>query len=687
MAKQEEDIIYSIKLDIDATNASLKEYTQAATAASTAQKGLTASSKEAQEAGEREEKARKRSKEVVEAEAGSIKALREENKRLTEARNNTTLATEAGRKKVDEYNKMLDKNNEAIKNNVDQYTKQKIGIGDYSQALDKATPGTAAFSSGINTATASAKAFIATPLGMVLAGVGLALGALMKYFQGSEEGQNRLNKIMAIGSAIMEKLMDVVENVGEAIYDAFTNPKQALLDLVELIKTNLVNRFTALAVIMDGIVNLDFKKIGNGVIQLGTGVEDVIGKTQNLAKEITKTFDVAIEQGKRLAELQSQIDRDDRKLTVERSRVGLEVIKLRTRAISEEGDVKRATIKEAIALEEALSARQVAIAEKRREQAALRVKLNGDDKDALKELADAEAALYDAQATKYEGTLKFQKQLESLNDEDRAKKQKQREEDAALDKEYDDKAWAATVAGLERDKKARDQAQKDKEKSDKANAEKELKIENIKAGGVTSLIDKVTGKRVDAQKLYSTVFKKGALGETYANTKAAAIAAFKSLAGIPIVGPILGVAAAAAATAFGLEQAVGISAIPFATGGKTRRLSGTRIKAHHGIPIRRSNGDNLLATVAIDEAIVNKEQQARLGGDAAFRKAGVPGFAGGGNLSEELETRIAANATDTNSILSIVESAIANIKPILIVDELEAKQMMDAQIKSRAQVI
>lgn len=687
MAKQEEDIIYSIKLDIESTNASLKEYTQVATAASTAQKNLTTSTKESLEAAEREEKARKRSKDVVDAEAGSIKALREENKKLTEARNSTTLATEEGRKKVAEINKQLDENNAKIKDNVDAYTKQKIGIGDYSSALDKAIPGTAAFTSGISAATASAKAFIATPLGMVLAGIGLALGALTKYFQGSEEGQDRLNKIMAVGSAIMEKLMDVVENIGEAIYNAFTNPKQALLDLVDLIKTNLVNRFTALAVIIDGVVNMDFKKIGNGVLQLGTGVEDVIGKTQNLAKEITKTFDVAIEQGKRLADLQSQIDKDDRKLTVERSRVNLEVIKLRTRAISEEGDVKRATIKEAIALEEALSAKQVAIAEKRREQAALRVKLNGDDKEALKELADAEAALYDAKASAFEATLRFQKQLEQLNDEDRAKKKAQEDEDAAAAEKRRQDELDAEKKKLDDKKKLEDKARKDKEIADKAAADKELKVENIKAGGMTSLIDRVTGKRLDSQKLYNTVFKKGALGETYANTKAAAIAAFKSLAGIPIVGPILGVAAAAAATAFGLEQAVGISAIPFATGGKTRRLSGTRIKAHHGIPIRRSNGDNLLATVAIGEAIVNKEQQARLGGDAAFRKAGVPGFASGGNLSEELETRIAANATDQNSILSIVDAAISNIKPILIVDELEAKQMLDSQIKSRAQVI
>src|SRR3546814_16288829 len=62
------------------------------------------------------------------------------------------------------------------------------------------------------------------------------------------------------------------------------------------------------------------------------------------------------------------------------------------------------------------------------------------------------------------------------------------------------------------------------------------------------------------------------------------------------------------------------AAPPFASGGKVRG----------GIPIRRSNGDNVLATLKTGEVVLNEKQQSMLGGDATFKAIGVPGFATGG---------------------------------------------------------
>ena len=66
----------------------------------------------------------------------------------------------------------------------------------------------------------------------------------------------------------------------------------------------------------------------------------------------------------------------------------------------------------------------------------------------------------------------------------------------------------------------------------------------------------------------------------------------------------------------------------FAKGGAV--LSGQKIGANHGVPITRSNGDNLLATVKTGEVILNEAQQNALGGAATFARIGVPGFASGG---------------------------------------------------------
>lgn len=64
---------------------------------------------------------------------------------------------------------------------------------------------------------------------------------------------------------------------------------------------------------------------------------------------------------------------------------------------------------------------------------------------------------------------------------------------------------------------------------------------------------------------------------------------------------------------------------PFATGG---RVTG-------GVPIHRSNGDNVLATLKVGEVVLNEKQQQMLGGDAVFKAIGVPGFASGGVVSSQ----------------------------------------------------
>lgn len=91
---------------------------------------------------------------------------------------------------------------------------------------------------------------------------------------------------------------------------------------------------------------------------------------------------------------------------------------------------------------------------------------------------------------------------------------------------------------------------------------------------------------------------------------------------------------AIAAGIVGAIQIATISAQAFAQGGKV--LSGERVNSNSGARIRRSNGDNVLATVRTGEVVLNEQQQARLGGARTFKKIGVPGFATGGYTGDPL---------------------------------------------------
>ena len=312
------------------------------------------------------------------AEDNSVKALRVQNAELIKQRDLINTKTTDGQNRIMALNAQIDANSKEINKNSSALEKQKMNIGNYASALDRLVPGLGGMITGLQGATKAALAFIATPLGLILAAIGLSLGALISYFKGSEEGQDRLNKIMQIGSAIMERVMDVVEDVGEAIFNAFTNPKKAAIDLYEFVKDNLINRFTAFGVILDGIINLDFKKIANGVIQAGTGVENATDKVLNLSKSIKEAAELGIQQGTDLAKLQKEIRDAENKYAKDSANISIEVAKLREKSLSQEGDQKRKTIQEAIDLEKGLSNQAVSLANKRLQLAKLELGTNGE---------------------------------------------------------------------------------------------------------------------------------------------------------------------------------------------------------------------------------------------------------------------------------------------------------------------
>lgn len=96
--------------------------------------------------------------------------------------------------------------------------------------------------------------------------------------------------------------------------------------------------------------------------------------------------------------------------------------------------------------------------------------------------------------------------------------------------------------------------------------------------------------------------------------------------------PVPNFAAAALAGAFGAAQTAIIAAQPAAKGGLiggVQQQSDGLVVAAQNIPTM-ANGDNVLATLRRGEVVLNKKQQAMLGGAPTFRAIKVPGFAEGG---------------------------------------------------------
>jgi len=372
------------------------------------------------------------------------------------------LATEEARaskegKQLEAIIKQQDASVKALNGNLGNF---RDNVGDYENSFKRAgasfqqiAPGAAGAANGIYGMFKASLAFIATPIGIVVAALGASLFALTSYFKGSEEGQNRLNKITAVGAAIFEQFMNVVEAVGEALFDAFTNPQQALKDIGNFFKDQIVNRFVGLLELIPQLgkaIGLLFKgqfaeagKVAvDAAAKVGLGVENATDKIKGLINETTKLVDAGIAYGNKIAAVQAKIDAEERKLIVERAETNLKVAKLREEAITLEGAAKRKALEEAIALETQLSDREVAFARLSLTLAKLKRDANGDDKEALKEVAEAQARVTDAEKLRFDNTVKFRKQLKSLDEEE--KKGEAEKEKAITDR--------MTAAGKEIDK-------------------------------------------------------------------------------------------------------------------------------------------------------------------------------------------------------------------------------------------
>ena len=94
---------------------------------------------------------------------------------------------------------------------------------------------------------------------------------------------------------LFARILDVLGPLKDALVGAFNDPKQAVLDLWEVIKTNIMNRimgivdtFKFLGKTIQAAFNLDWDAVkensaavGESIVQTLTGVDNLVGKVKD----------------------------------------------------------------------------------------------------------------------------------------------------------------------------------------------------------------------------------------------------------------------------------------------------------------------------------------------------------------------------------------------------------------------
>ena len=328
------------------------------------------------------------------------------------------------------------------------------------------------------------KSFKSLRVAIIASGIGallIAVVALQQAFTRSEAGQNKFAKLMGVIGSVVNNLLDLLADLGEALIYAFENPKEALTSFINLLKEQVVNRFTGLLELIPKLgkaINLLFKgefseagKVaGNAVGKVVLGVENVVEKTQeaiNKTKEFVKELEEEAKIAAKIADDRAKADKIERENTVARAKADREIADLRFKAEQRDKFAVSERIKfleQASALEEEITNQEIEAARLRFEAKKEENALSKSTKEDLDEQAQLEAQLIGLNTSKLRLQKRLQTSLTTFRNEEKA------ERAAALKAEED--AQKAELKRIEEKEKA-EQIARDKKKAEDEKAEQE----------------------------------------------------------------------------------------------------------------------------------------------------------------------------------------------------------------------
>lgn len=266
-------------------------------------------------------------------------------------------------------------------------------------------------------------ALVSTGIGALV----VVVGTLFAAFQRIQGVQDAFKAGSAALGTILERVTDVVADLGQFLINAFQNPQQAIKDLWNLIKENIVNRFEglidqarALGRVLKATFTLDFDELtagledyGNALIKTTTGVEDAIGKMKEFGGEMAGAAKAAYD----LAQAENALADATIKNTVARAKNNKEIAENRLIAADQARSIedRRAALETALALEKKNMEAAVALAlEELRIQRA-RMALSKTQRDGHQKEAELEAKLIDLQTQSMESSKRMVGQLSGFN--------------------------------------------------------------------------------------------------------------------------------------------------------------------------------------------------------------------------------------------------------------------------------
>lgn len=224
----------------------------------------------------------------LEAQGKSIQANAQQAAGLQSSLGDVSGALKQQNQDIDDNKKSFDLHGQIMDHLITSFDEIKDVSGQFGPSLQDAAKGFDMMKSGLSVVKEG------------LNGIGGALKAdgfdflleilqqLFDAFVHSSEGTKILQGVISAIGVVVNKVQTFFNNFKDGIIDAVTHPVDSLKALGNMIEQNIINRFKAFSVILDGIIHLDFKKVANGAIQAFTGVTNATDKIAKGFQEVKK---------------------------------------------------------------------------------------------------------------------------------------------------------------------------------------------------------------------------------------------------------------------------------------------------------------------------------------------------------------------------------------------------------------
>lgn len=614
---------------------------------------------------------------VVDA-SGAVKGTNQAVKGLQRTSEEAKRAQKSAKDVGEANKKMSQMSSEALGALSGVFERMGIPVRSFQQGIEGARKAQVA-------ATGSSKALRIAMLALPFVAIATAVLALVKAFTSTQEGADRINRVLVPMRTVMERLWGMVQDLSIAMFDAFTDPQQAVRDLWSLIQSQIMNRLTgiadsfkALSRVIGSALRLDgegvreaARDLGEAYLQALTGVEDVTKKVADGFRSINAEMREAIEHGRRIQEIDEEIRKIKIEQTVPMAKMRREYEEQRALSrdttLSEEQRLEHT--RRAIELSKALRDEQLRVLDLEIERLELQQAQNDTSDEELLQLQQLiarrdelgavternigrllvrESQLLSAQDERVrkeeedaekvqriyienleeraEAYRQMMKTEEEIRAEDYAKRiadlMELREQELITDKEFGEMWNAVWYDIYGRDIEAKKRAEEEKEQSALERIEAEKQAELEAQRARIEAGARAVGEAI-AQDIARAKSTEEATGLILQSILSEIMMrAFRNVfEALPF--PLDAIVAPSAAFAAGRAARAIIPG--FASGGVVG----------DGIKIRRDNGDDRLITAKTGEMILTRQQQAMVGHNV-LAKAGVPG-AGGSDMSGVLQ--------------------------------------------------